>query len=85
MSIEEIKSELFNLCRMVFVDAKYDQEMFEYLDFVDDLAMESLEFVTLIVQIESCFDIQIPDELISMDNFRNMDDIANIIYNRLTD
>lgn len=43
------------------------------------MGINSLTFVKLIVNLESKFGISIPDEFLSMDKFKSIDDIVNYI------
>ena len=56
-------------------------DIIEYLDLIDDVGMDSLTFVSIVVEIETRFDILVPDEMLLMDNFRKVDDIVALIIN----
>lgn len=85
MSIEEIKEKLIALCCEIFKNSGFDIDLIEYADFIDDLGMDSITFITLIVEIEGCFDIVIPDDLLLMDNFKNVNDVIQVVSNQLTE
>lgn len=79
MTTESIKKELIGLISTLFADNGFDVDMIEYVDLIDDLGMDSITFISLIVEIESLFNIQIPDEFLLMDNFKTVDDAVRIV------
>ena len=79
MNTESIKKELIGLVSTLFADNGFDVDMIEYVDLIDDLGMDSITFISLIVEIESRFNIQIPDDFLLMDNFRTVNDAVRII------
>ena len=79
MNRDEIKEKLVALCAEIFKDSNVDTDLLEYVDFADDLGMDSITFITLIVEIEAMFDITVPDDLLLMDNFKNMDDVIKVV------
>lgn len=84
MTKESIKSNLIDLCSEIFKESNVDSDLIEYVDYVDDLGMDSITFITLIVEIEARFDIIVPDDMLVIDYFRNADDIVEIIYAEMT-
>lgn len=83
MNKNEIKNQLVELCSQIFQNSGVDKDLIEYVDFTDDLGMDSITFVTLIVEIEAHFGITIPDDLLSMDNFKNIFEVSELIFNQL--
>ena len=83
MNRDEIKEKLIPLCAEIFKDSNVDTDLLEYVDFADDLGMDSITFITLIVELEATFDITVPDDLLLMDNFKNMDDVVNVVAEQL--
>lgn len=83
MSREEIKEKLIALCAEIFQNSGVDTDVLEYVDFEDDLGMDSLTFITLLVEIEAAFGITIPDDMLLMDNFKNMGDVLQIVADQL--
>ena len=75
-NVEERLKELLLRHFKVFDLAK---DVIMYVDFVEDLEMDSLTFVSLIVEIEDEFEIVIPDEILDMDKFKNYESILKII------
>lgn len=84
LNCEEIKSKLIELCSEIFQNSGVDADLIEYVDFVDDLGMDSINFITLIVEIEDCFEILVPDDLLMIENFKNVDDVVKIVFTELT-
>ena len=83
MSREEIKEKLIVLCAEIFQGSGIDRDMIKHVDFIDDLGMDSLTFITLILEIETCFNITVPDEKLLMENFKRIDNIILIINKQL--
>ena len=83
MNRDEIKEKLIALCAEIFKDSNVDTDLLEYVDFADDLGMDSITFITLVVEIEATFDITVPDDLLLMDNFDNMDDVIKVVAEQL--
>ena len=84
MTLQEIKARVIQLVLELFKNNGTDTKFIEYVDLVDDLGMDSITFISIIVEIESQFKIMIPDSLLLMDNFKHIDDIAVIIYRQLS-
>lgn len=53
-------------------------------DLIDDLALDSITFITLLVSIENHFDIVFDDDFILMEHFRNVDSIVDIITRHMS-
>lgn len=84
MTKESIKSNLTELCCEIFRELNVDSDIIKYGDFVDELGMNSIMFITLIVEIEALFEIVVPDDLLDVDCFRSINDIVDIIDTELT-
>ena len=85
MSREEIKEKLIILCAEIFRNSGVDTDLLEYVDFEDDLGMDSLTFIALLVEVEVAFEITIPDDMLLMENFKNMGDLIQIVVNQLAE
>lgn len=83
MSEELVKAELINIIGELFKDNGYDVEFIEYCNFVDDLGIDSITFITLVVELESHFQIIVPDEKLLMEYFKNINEITEVIVNCL--
>lgn len=80
MCLDLIKEKLFACCHNIFQsNLDIDIGTIEFVDFVDDFGMDSLSFITLIIEIEDTFGVIIPDDVLLIENFRTIDTIANII------
>ncbi len=77
MKNNEIKNAITTIVSKYFSDV--DRDMLDFIDLVEDLNMSSLSFISMVIDIESCFDITISDDKLSMDNFRNIDAIVKIV------
>lgn len=83
MDHEEIKSKLIDLCSEIFQNSGVDADLIEYVNFVDDLGMDSITFITLVIEIEDCFEMIVPDDLLTIENFENLDNVVDIIFTEL--
>lgn len=79
----EIKTNVQEICAKIFQVTNMNGALLECQDFVDDLGMDSITFITLVVDIETCFNITIPDDLLLIDNFRSLDEVTKIIAAQL--
>lgn len=74
-----IKNEVVELISELFSDKGFDTDIIEYIDLIDDAGMDSITFISIVVEIESKFNITVPDEMLVMDNFRNVDGIVTLV------
>ena len=84
MTTEIIKQEVIELISELFKDKGFDIDIFEYVDLIDDLGMDSITFISIVVEIEAHFDIEVPDEMLMLENFKCVDDIVSIVENELS-
>lgn len=85
MSSEDIKTELVPLVRELFKAQGYEIDNIETADFVDDIGMDSIMFISMVIKIESQFGINVPSDLLLIENFKNIDGIiTNIIIPIMT-
>lgn len=64
---------------MLFPDSGVDKDVLEYTDLMDDLGMDSITFISIVVEIEDVFEITVSDDLLLIENFRNVDSIIQIV------
>jgi len=83
MTRYEIKIELIQLISELFTEQGIDTGVLECVDLFDDMGMDSITFISIIVEIEAKFNITVPDDMLLMENFRNIDDICTVIVNEL--
>ena len=83
MTTETIKQEVIELISELFKDNGFDIDILEYVDLIDDLGMDSITFISIVVEVEAHFNIEVPDDMLLMDNFKKVDNIVNIIMNEL--
>lgn len=83
MTTETIKQEVIELISELFRDKGFDIDILEYVDLIDDLGMDSITFISIVVEVEAYFNIEVPDDMLLMDNFKKVDKIVNIIVNEL--
>ena len=83
MNCEEIKNKLVSLCTEIFQHCGVDTSLLEYVDLVNDIGMDSIMFITLVVEIENTFNITVPDNLLTIDKFRDIGSIVCIISEQI--
>ena len=77
MEKNEIKDRVIKMLSDIFRDV--DTDIIEYADLIDDLGMDSMTYVTVLIETETDFNIEVPDEALLMENFRNADLITDIL------
>lgn len=83
MTTDEIKAEVINLISELFKDKGFDTDIIEYADLVDDMGMDSITFISIVVELEAKFNITVPDDMLLMDSFKKVDDIVAVVGNEL--
>ena len=71
-----LKEKIIKVLKKLFSNWEEDADIFEYVDLIDDLGMDSINFISLIIQLEAEFEIQIPDDWLLMERFRACDLIS---------
>lgn len=79
MEKNEIKAKIIGIMSNLFQNSDVDTDVLEYVDLIDDLGMDSVNFISLIIELEAEFDIQIPDDQLLMDKFREYSSIYSIV------
>lgn len=70
MDNSKIKEKIIELLSNLFYDFDVDEDVIEYADLIDDLGMDSVNFISLIIELETEFNIQIPDDWLLVERFR---------------
>ena len=83
MTVDVIKKEVIELISELFKDKGFDNNIIDYVDLINNLEMDSITFITMIVEIETRFGIIIQDDLLFMENFKNINCIVQIIIDSL--
>lgn len=83
MTAETIKQEVIELISELFKDKGFDIDIIEYVDLIDDLGMDSITFISIVVEVEAHFGIEVPDDMLLLENFKCVEDIVSIIENEL--
>lgn len=83
MTTEEIKTEVIDLISELFRNKGFDTDIIEYADLVDDMGMDSITFISIVVELEVKFDITVSDDMLLIDNFKKVDDIVAVVENEL--
>jgi acyl carrier protein len=84
MTTETIKQEVIELISELFKDKGYDIDILEYVDLIDDLGMDSITFISIVVEVEARFNIEVPDDMLLLENFKCVDDIVSVVENELS-
>lgn len=84
MITNEIKTEVIQIISELFKDKGFDTDIIEYADLVDDMGMDSITFISIVVELEAKFNITVPDDMLLMDNFKKVDDIVAVVEQELT-
>lgn len=79
MEKNEIKAKIIGIMSNLFQNSDVDTDVLEYVDLIDDLGMDSVNFISLIIELEAEFDIQIQDDQLLMDKFREYSSIYSIV------
>ena len=74
---DRLRKIIVNICNGENLDVSSDD--FMKLDIFDDLALDSIAFITMIVEIENEFDIEVPNELMGLSDFRKVYQIESIL------
>ena len=83
MEKSEIKTKIIDMLNNLFPDFGVDTDILEFVDLIDDLGMDSMIFISIVIEVESTFDITVPDEMLLMENFRNVGEIIKIVENEI--
>lgn len=84
MITQTIKIDVIELITELFKDKCFDIEFIEYIDLIDDLEMDSITFISIVVEIEAHFGIEVPDDMLQLEKFKCVDDIVSIVENELS-
>ena len=84
MTTETIKQEVIELISELFKDKGFDIDILEYVDLIDDLGMDSITFISIVVELEAHFGIEIPDQRMLLECFRQVNDIVSIVEKEIT-
>ena len=84
MEKSEIQLKVIEILNNLFKDLHVDSDIIEYVDLIDDLGMDSVNFISLIIELETEFDIQIPDDWLLMEKFREYSLVFSIIEELIT-
>lgn len=69
----------------LFPNSGIGSDVLEYVDLIDDLGMDSITFISTVVEIESIFEIIVPDDMLLMENFRNVDGILAVVESAMNE
>lgn len=79
-----IGDKIIDILDGLFSEAGVDKDILEYVDLVDDLGMDSINFISLIIELETTFEILIPDDWLIIDRFRNYSLVDSAVLELLT-
>lgn len=84
MTTETIKQEVIELLSELFKDKGFDIDIIECVDLIDDLGMDSITFISIVVEVEAHFGIEVPDDMLLLEYFKRVDDIVSVIEQELS-
>ena len=84
MTKEKIKQEVIEMISELFMNKGFDSDIIEYVDLIDDFGMDSITFISIVVEVEAHFDIIVPDDMLLLENFKCVEDIVSIVENELS-
>lgn len=83
MENNEIRSNIIRIISDLFPDSCIDADVIEYVDLIDDLGMDSVSFISIVIEVESLFNIIVPDDMLLLECFRTVDNICKVVENAL--
>ena len=79
MTREEIKQNLIKVLSNNISENKTNEYDYENINIIDEYDIESLTFISIIIDLEHIFNVIIPDDLLQMDEFSDFNNIVNIL------
>lgn len=80
---EKIINLILNGYEQDFIESLYRNSNIEDINIFDDLGYDSIKFIQLIIDLEGTFKIEIPEDMLIMENFSSVNQINDLIYNLL--
>ena len=84
MNETEIKDRVIHIVSNMFAERGFEKDVIEYIDLIDDAGLDSITFVSLVIEIETEFGITVPDEMLLPENFRQIDNFVSVIKHEIT-
>lgn len=84
MNKTEIKDRVIQIVSNIFEERGFEKDVIEYIDLIDDAGLDSITFVSLVIEIEAEFGITVPDEMLLPENFRQVDNFVSVIKHEIT-
>ena len=81
----DIKAKVIEMLNNLFPNSGIGSDVLEYVDLIDDLGMDSITFISTVVEIESIFEIIVPDDMLLIENFRNVDGILAVVESAMNE
>lgn len=79
MTREEIKQNLIKVLSNNISENKTNEYDYENINIIDEYDIDSLTFISIIIDLEHIFNVIIPDDLLQMDEFSDFNNIVNIL------
>ena len=79
MMVEKIKQDIIQIIYNLFNDRGFLDDISDYTDLVEDLGMDSMTFVSVIIEIESKFNIIFSDDMLQIENFKTIEKIVALV------
>ena len=84
MNETEIKDRVIQIVSDIFEERGFEKDVIECIDLIDDAGLDSITFVSLVIEIEAEFGITVPDEMLLPENFRQIDNFVSVIKHEIT-
>ena len=79
MSKTEVKEKLQNILKETIDYIEVDSDDKNNLDLIQEIGLDSIDFITLIIEIEEVFNVTIPDEYLVFDKYQSIYDLFDLI------
>lgn len=73
----EVKNSIIRCLNETGIEA----DDFDGAEKISDIFPDSLSYITFIIALEDCFEIELPPEMLGSDNFDSLNDINNYLCN----
>ena len=79
MTKQEIDEKIVQIVAKIIEFEVINKDDIRKVDLIVDCGMDSMTFISLVVELEDIFSISIPADMLLMENFRKINDICSVI------
>lgn len=80
MEFDIINKEVYDLVVNLLLEKGYDRNNLKVLEDDEDIQIDSITFISMIIEIENRFNIVFPTDMLLMENFKSIRSIVENIY-----